>query len=127
MRSQVFIVAAPRSGAGLLHKLLLLDESFHSGPLSLDKGVDSYLESDLVRNKYEINPDKLKKLTPAKLAKLKEEYSVKELKKYSVLADYNPRFAIHIGQLASAFPDAKFVFVTRTPAHTISSARSLGV
>lgn len=123
MRSQIFIVAAPRSGAGLLHKLLLLDESFHSGPLSLDKGVDSYLESDLVRNKYEINPDKLKKLTPAKLAKLKEEYSVKELKKYSVLADYNPRFATHIGQLASAFPDAKFVFVTRTPAHTISSAR----
>ena len=123
MKSQVFIVAAPRSGAGLLHKLLLLDETFHSGALSLDKGVDTYLESDLVRNKYEIKPEKPKKLTPAKLAKLKEEYSAKELKKYSVLVDYNPRFATQIGKLASAFPNAKFIFVTRTPAHTISSAR----
>ena len=123
MKTQVFIVAAPRSGAGLLHKLLLLDESFHGGPLSLDESVNSYLESDLVRNKYEIKPEKLKKLTPAKLAKLKEEYSAKELKKYSVLVDYNPRFATHIGQIASACPEAKFIFVTRTPAHTISSAR----
>jgi hypothetical protein len=59
MKSQVFIVAAPRSGAGLLHKLLLLDESFHSGPLSLDKGVDSYLESDLKKNDYAIKPERL--------------------------------------------------------------------
>ena len=123
MKSQVFIVAAPRSGAGLLHKLLLLDEKLHSGPLSLDKNVDEFLESDLSRNKYEFKPEKRKKLTPAKLAKLEEEYATKELKKYSALIDYNPRFATHIEQLASAFPAAKFVFVTRTPAHTISSAR----
>jgi uncharacterized protein (TIGR03032 family) len=123
MKSQVFIVAAPRSGAGLLHKLLLLDESFHSGPLSLDKGVDSYLESDLKKNDYAIKLERLKKLTPAKLAKLKEEYSSQKLKKYSAIIDYNPRFATQIGKLASAFPDAKFVFVTRTPAHTVSSSR----
>jgi uncharacterized protein (TIGR03032 family) len=91
--------------------------------LSLEEKVTTYLESDLVRNNYEINPDKLKKITPAKLAKLQEEYSVRSLKKYPVLVDYNPRFAVHTHKLATAFPNAKFVFLTRTPAITISSAR----
>ena len=123
MSAQIFIIAAPRSGAGLLHKLLLLDESFHAGALTSDENIVSFLEKGLIKNNYQLGEKKTKKLTPAQKLKLQAEYGSKSSKGVKVIADYNPRLSVHVSELAEAFPDAKFIFVTRNPAQTIWSAR----
>ena len=115
MSAQVFIIAAPRSGAGFLHKLLLLDESFHAGPLTSDENIVSFLEKGLTKNNYEFGEKKTKKLTPAQKLKLQTEYGSRNLKSSKVVVDYNPRLSVHVSELADAFPDAKFIFVTRNP------------
>lgn len=123
MTSQIFIVAAPRSGAGLLHSLLLLDENFCSGSLSEDEKIALLLENDLAKNNYEIKTKKSSKLIAARVAKLENEYERKGSKTKEVFVDYSPRLAIHVSELATAFPEAKFIFVTRNPAQTIWSGR----
>ena len=123
MTSQVFIVAAARSGAGLFHSLFLLDKNFHSGALSEDDKIASLLEKNLAKSNYEIKESKANKLTVAQIAKLQSEYKGTLSQTKDVFVDYNPRLATHITQLASTFAEAKFIFVTRSPAQTIWSSR----
>ena len=123
MTSQIFIVAAARSGAGLFHNLFLLDKNFHSGALSEDDKIASLLEKNLAKSNYEIKESKESKLTAAQVAKLQSEYTGKFSQKKDVFVDYNPRLATHVTQIASTFAKAKFIFVTRSPAQTIWSGR----
>jgi uncharacterized protein (TIGR03032 family) len=121
--SQIFIVAAARSGAGLFHSLFLLDKNFHSGALSEDEKIASLLEKNLAKNNYEMKDQKAGKLTAAQVAKLQSEYKGKLSQTKDVIVDYNPRLASHVTQLADTFAQAKFIFVTRSPAQTIWSSR----
>lgn len=112
MISPVCIVAAPRSGAASLHRLVAasgFEDGHLSDPNLLDykkAGVDSHYSHFL--NQQNITPE---------IQKTLDEHS----QALDGTVNYNPRLGLRIDVLASAFPDAKFVFVTRTPAAAIAS------
>lgn len=120
---QIFVVAAPRSGAGLFHQLSLLDQSFSESELSkvslvelaakeLDK--ESFASHELLG--IGLTEDQEQQL----VAKLCETSSGDS----SVLIDYQPGFAQNVDLLAEAFPEAKFVFVARHFSDAVASGIS---
>ena len=107
----IFVVAAPRSGAQALHRLLI-QSGFSDGALSDPKVLD---QGDKETESYShlLGFEDLTEQTKQKLAKLSGEIAG--------TVNYNPRLALRIDALADFFPDSKFVFLTRTPAAAIAS------
>lgn len=115
MAQKVFVVAPARAGAGLFEQVLKLDKSWAASALS--------------------NPNAFRKITELKSETKDQQYShslnesdfteANELPAEAngaVEVAYNPRFALQLPFLKRAYPDAKFIYVTRNPLRTVASA-----
>lgn len=121
MASQrVFIVAAPRSGAGLFHRLACLNEGLSQTELSEvslvqiaaeELGVDSFASHRLLSVGLSSSDEE----------KLKSRLKSTDLNDSGVLIDYHPSFGLNVDLLAAAFPDAKFIFVAREFSSAVAS------
>jgi uncharacterized protein (TIGR03032 family) len=112
MTSPVFIVSAPRSGATALHRLLV-DSGFEDGELSHPTLLDIKNAAKDANYSHQLNQDLITKDIENTLDGL--------VSNLEGTVNYNPRLGLRIDALAKAFPNAKFVFVTRTPAAAIAS------
>jgi uncharacterized protein (TIGR03032 family) len=121
MASQrVFVVAAPRSGAGLFHRLACLDEGITQTELSElslvqmaaeELGIDSFASHQLLNVG----------LGSADEEKLKSRLNSANQAGSSALIDYHPSFGLNVDLLAAAFPEAKFVFISREFSSAVAS------
>ena len=117
MTSQVFVVGAPRSGAGLLHALWRLDERWTPTVLSSKQLVDELPGSSVAERGFGSH-----RLTAADLTDELRAYladAVAGAGEHRV--DWNARNALRIPLLAAAFPDARFVLVLRDVRPTVAS------
>lgn len=121
MASQkVFIIAAPRQGAGLFHELICLDNSFQSSELSRTSLTDlafSELELESVASHNLLDID----LTDDEQNRLITHLQALVSSVSGACVDYHPSFAINVPLLRKAFPEAKFIFVGRDFARSIAS------
>jgi hypothetical protein len=123
MASQrVFIVAAPRSGAGLFHQLSCLDERLSQTELS-DMSLVQIASEELGINSFASH-----QLLNVALSKEDEEKLKSRLRSTSqsgsgVLIDYHSSFGLNVDLLVAAFSEASFVFVSRE----FSSAVAKGI
>jgi uncharacterized protein (TIGR03032 family) len=117
---QIFIVAAPRSGAGLFLELSCLAQDFSRTELSDtslveiaadELGIDVFASHSLLD--LGLSAAEEQKL----IAKLKSFYPASS----GTSIDYHPSFAPNVGLLAKTFPEAKFVFVAREFAPAVAS------
>ena len=109
---QVFIVAAPRSGAGLFHHLACLDDRLSQTELSKSSlaqiaseelGITSFSSHQMLNvGLFEGDVEKL-------ISRLKSASKSDS----GVLIDYHSGFALNVDLLAATFPEAKFIFVSR--------------
>jgi hypothetical protein len=117
---QVFVVAAPRSGAGLFHHLACLDQGLSQTELSDVSLVQ------IASEKLGISSFASHHLLGVGLSSDDEEKLKSRLKSASqtgsgVLIDFHSSFALNVDLLASAFPEAKFIFVSREFSSAIAS------
>lgn len=111
MSERVFLVAPPRSGAGVLHRLMLLDKSWAKSALS---------EKDIVSVHLGASPDSDFRVSSDVTEELK--IALEGITSGSdKVVDFQPILASQVAILAKVFPDAKFVHVLRTPAPAIAS------
>lgn len=107
------MVAPPRSGAGVLHRLLLLDKNWTSTELS-KKNVLANQGASPAESDFFTASDLSEEISSVLRADLPATNTV----------DFIPAFATQVGLLAAAFPEAKFIHVLRTPAPAIASGAS---
>lgn len=121
MASQrVFIVAAPRSGAGLFHHLACLSEGLSQTELS-EVSLVQIAAEELGVNSFASHQLLNVGLSSSDEEKLKSRLKSTDLNDSGLLIDYHPSFGLNVDLLAAAFPDAKFVFVSRDFSSAIAS------
>ena len=111
MSSPVIIVAAPRSGAGLLAAVLESSSEIAAGPLSRGHLIDEQLASGVELASTGVAPHRL---TAADAIEL--DYAPE-----GRVVEWNPRLGLRLGFLAQSIPDARFIVMVRRPMPTISS------
>jgi uncharacterized protein (TIGR03032 family) len=99
---QVIILAAPRSGGGLVHELILQHGHYSSGKLS-SRDFLRVLDNDGLK------PDEL------------VEALALEGSEEGAIFDYSPFLGVHAEVLVRALPNALYVQVLRQPIHAIVS------
>ena len=117
---QVFIVAAPRSGAGLFHRLACLDERFSQTELS-EASLVQIAEQELGISNFASHMLLNVGLTTADEERLKSRLNSTNNSSSGVLIDYHSSFALNVDLLAAAFPEAKFIFVCREFGSAVAS------
>ena len=105
MTSPLFIVAPPRSGAGLLAGLLQTGADVAAGPLSRGHPIDDAVDAAEVSTHRLTSSDEFE-----------WEYAPQ-----GRVIEWNPRLGLRLGFLARTVPDARFVIMNRRPVPTISS------
>ena len=122
LASRIFLVAAPRSGAGLVHQLLLLDSTWKASTLSNSDPLAALKEISSESRGFDGKAlDETLLSDEVRLALGESETSEAGDSNSQVLVDYRPLLSQRIGLLAAAFPEAKFIHVMRTPLPAISS------
>lgn len=116
--TQVFLVAAPRSGAGLLHEMLKLDSKWSATDLSGDQ-LWKYFPIDAGTKPSSDDSKNTSHKSFEDFLKTQVQPASSESGGYFV--DYQVYLGQEIAALAEAFPDARFVVVERDPASTILS------
>ena len=121
MASQkIFVVAAPRSGAGLFHELSLFDQGLSETDLSKVSLVE-LAARELGKESFASH-----ELLGIGLTEGEKQQLVSKLRETStggspVSIDYHPGFVQNVDLLVEAFPDARFVFVARNFVEAVSS------
>jgi uncharacterized protein (TIGR03032 family) len=119
-QSQLFVIAAPRSGAGLFHESVISSKEFSNSELSTTSLIDIALSELGITpgNTHAISElglsDAQRDLLKTKIESLAAEVS-------GNLVDYHPGFTLNVDFLAEVFPEAKFVFVSRAFNEAIAS------
>lgn len=117
MTERVFIVGAPRSGAGLLHTIWQLDPRWAPSALSGRQVIDEVPGLSVAERGFTSH-----RLTDADLddaVRAALDTAVADAGEQTV--DWNARASLRIPLLAAAFPDAKFVLVVRDVRHAVAS------
>ena len=108
---KLFLLAPPRSGAGLIKQTFLFDELWH-GLESRD--LDEKVGFDLKKQGF----------TSHRWVNLDENLSkslMDTFKSHENLIDWSPRNSLRAGVISEALPEAQFIFVIRRPIEVISS------
>jgi uncharacterized protein (TIGR03032 family) len=124
---KLFIVSAPRSGAGLFHELVLLDPAWSSSKLS--EGEILTLAKSLSQSKELSGEAKVSTFSTDRISELEEVNVAEELRlsqenqsdRTGNQVDYHPSFGVNLDFLYSHYPEAKFVFVSRDTTETVTS------
>jgi uncharacterized protein (TIGR03032 family) len=116
MSSHVFIVGAPRAGAGLVHACLTQDSSWVKSSLS-EKGISG---SSFASSEQELTAEQTAQHEQGIRQQLRSAFADNNASG-SVLVDYHHSFGMNVSALAAEFPDAKFIHVLRGPAPAASS------
>lgn len=121
MASQrVFVVAAPRSGAGLFHRLALLEDQLSPSELS-DQSLVQLAAQELGISDFASHQLLNLGLPESDIEKLQSRLGSVQPASSGVSIDFHPSFAMNVDLLAAAFPDAKFVYLTREFSSAIAS------
>ena len=134
---RIILVGAPRSGAGLVSRLLELSDEVVSGPLVSGHVIDEVPGMSAAERGFTSHRLTAVDATPEVRAALESAYAdhasviaadaagvdgAGEVNPGpTVTVDWNPRLGLRLGLLAAAMPDARFIIVLRRPMPTISS------
>ena len=119
--SELVLLGAPRSGAGLLASILKSGSGWGTSALSAGQLEDSV--ADLGAESREFTSHHLGAVdaTPRVLDAVRQAARQIVPADAQYVVDWNPRLSVRVGLLATALPNAKFVLVARRPVPTISS------
>lgn len=109
--NKVVLLSPPRSGAGLVRDVFLLDDSWNS---SLTGELDEKVGFDLKEQGF--NSHRWADLDEKLSKGIEDAFSAGEK-----VIDWSPRSSLRANVIAEALPDSKFLFVIRRPIEVISS------
>jgi uncharacterized protein (TIGR03032 family) len=119
--TELVLLGAPRSGAGLLASILHSGNGWGTSALSSGQLEDSLPELGAQSRGFTSHHLGIGDATPRVLDLVRQAAEQKEPADSEGVVDWNPRLSVRVGLLAAALPDAKFVLVARRPVPTISS------
>jgi uncharacterized protein (TIGR03032 family) len=125
---KLFLVSAPRSGAGLFLELVALDPLWSSSELSegklltLAKSLSHSKQLPGETSAESSSSDRISELVEAAYAKDLPSIQGNQTNKSGSQIDYHPSLGMNIDFLYSQFPDAKFIYVSRDATQTVISS-----
>ncbi len=118
----VILIGAPRSGAGMLARLLDFAPDAVPGPLCSGHVIDELPGMSVQERDFTSHRLTAADVTPEAVAALRAAYDAREDgDEIRATIDWNPRLGLRLGFLAAALPEARFVIVLRKPMPTIAS------
>ena len=109
--TRIFIVGPPRGGASLLQQVLTADPAWSRGQLHDDVGFLWDTADPHLGHRLADAPDE-------QITELRSAGSATE----GVTVEWSPRWSLRIPLLRAAFPEARFIVMTRRPLLTVASA-----
>jgi uncharacterized protein (TIGR03032 family) len=125
---KLFIVSAPRSGAGLFHELVLLDPIWSSSELS--EGKLLALAKSLSHSKQPPGETSARSFFSDRISEIGGDVHSKDLllnqrnetNDLGNRVDYHPSLGMNIDSMYSQYPDSKFIYVSRDTTQTVISS-----